>query len=199
MSARIHLVRHCAHADVGRVLSGRQAGGALTAEGRAQAHWLAGEIARGEPIAAIHSSPQQRARETAKEVADRLGLTVRVVAALDEIDFGKWTGRSFAELEADQAWQSWNATRSTACPPGGETMAAAVGRAVKHVEAVASGNPKAAVLCVSHCDIIRGVVAHYLGLGLDNLLRFDVDPGSVSTLIVGPWGGRLHTLNRGHA
>jgi broad specificity phosphatase PhoE len=48
---------------------------------------------------------------------------------------------------------------------------------------------------VSHSDIIRGVIAHYLGLGLDNMLRFDVDLGSVSTLVVGNWGGRLTRLN----
>jgi len=192
--AYIHLVRHCAHGDIGEILSGRFGGG-LTAEGRARAHWLAGEMARGEPIAAIHSSPQRRALETADAIAERLSLKVRVVAALDEIDFGRWTGRSFTDLEDDDGWRSWNASRSTACPPDGETMGAAVSRAVMHVEAVASGRPRAAVVCVSHCDIIRGIVAHYLGLGLDNLLRFDVDPGSISTLIVGPWGGRVHMLN----
>lgn len=199
MSAQIHLMRHCAHADVGRILSGRSTGGGLTAEGRAHAHWLAGEIARGEPITSIQSSPQRRARETAEVVAGRLGLAVRIVPALDEIDFGRWTGRSFADLEQDEAWRGWNAARASACPPGGETMAAAVARAVAHIEAMAAGEPRGAVLCVSHCDIIRGLIAHYLGLGLDNLLRFDLDPGALSTLVVGPWGGRLRTLNRGRA
>ena len=75
-------------------------------------------------------------------------------------------------------------------------MPEAVMRAVGHVEAVARRDWAGAVVCVSHCDVIRGVIAHYLGLGLDNLLRFDVEPGSVSTLLVGGWGGRLVTLNK---
>ena len=40
-------------------------------------------------------------------------------------------------------------------------MGAVTARAVRHIEAVAREAP---VLCVSHCDVIRGVVAHYLGL-----------------------------------
>jgi broad specificity phosphatase PhoE len=197
MAAKVHLVRHCAHGDVGRVLSGRCAAGALTAAGRAHAQWLGGLFARAEPVAAIHASPRLRAQETARAIADRLGLEVETVDALDELDFGEWTGRGFAELEQDPRWQHWNAARDAAAIPGGETMRAAIDRAVAHVDAVAGREWRGAVLCISHCDVIRGVIAHYLGLGLDRLLAFDVDPGSVSTLVVGDWGGRLLTLNRG--
>ena len=48
---------------------------------------------------------------------------------------------------------------------------------------------------VTHCDIIRGVLCHYLGLPFDNLLRFDIDAASVSTLIVGTWGARVAGMN----
>jgi ribonuclease H / adenosylcobalamin/alpha-ribazole phosphatase len=197
MTAKVHLVRHCAHDEVGRVLSGRRAGAPLSAEGRAQAQWLAGQFARGEPIAAIHASPRLRAQETARAIADRLDLQVETVDAIDELDFGEWTGLSFDELDGDPRWQRWNCARGEAQIPGGETMAEAVARAVAHVDAIARQQWAGAVLCVSHCDIIRGVVAHYLGLGLDRLLAFDVDPGSVSTLVVGDWGGRLLELSRG--
>ena len=197
MTARIHLIRHCAHGDVGRVLSGRCAATPLTTEGRAQAHWLAGLFAGGEPVAAIHASPRLRAQQTAQAIAARLGVSIETIDALDELDFGEWTGCSFSELENDPRWHRWNAARDVAAIPGGETMQAAVDRAVAHVAALAGREWAGAVLCVSHCDVIRGVVAHYLGLGLDRLLSFDVDPGSISTLVVGDWGGRLVTLNRG--
>jgi broad specificity phosphatase PhoE len=48
---------------------------------------------------------------------------------------------------------------------------------------------------VTHCDIIRGIIAHYLGLSFDNLLKFNVDPGSVSTLMLGPDGGCVTRVN----
>ena len=43
--------------------------------------------------------------------------------------------------------------------------------------------------------MIRGIIAHYLGLPLDNLLRFDVDTASVSRLVVGAWGARVESVN----
>lgn len=195
MTARVHLVRHGAHGDFGQVLSGRSDRAGLTALGRAQAGWAAAHLSRGEPVAAIHCSPRLRTRQTAAIIGDHLGVPVTVAAALDEIDFGDWTGCSFAALADEPEWHRWNKARATSRPPGGENMAAATGRAVAHLETLAAGGGR--VLCVSHCDVIRGIVAHYLGLGFDRLLAFDVDPGSVSTLLIGDWGARLLKLNEG--
>ncbi|PVX29326.1 histidine phosphatase family protein [Sphingomonas pokkalii] len=197
MTAKVHLIRHGAHDELGRVLSGRSARSPLSPAGRTQAEWLAARFAREEPIAAIHCSPRERARATAEIIGGRIGLRVQVVDALDEVAFGAWTGRSFADLDHDPEWQVWNRERSAARAPEGETMAEATARAVGHIEGLARRGAGGTVLCVSHCDIIRGVVAQYIGLGLDRLLAFDVDPGSVSTLLIGNWGARLLTLNRG--
>ena len=49
------------------------------------------------------------------------------------------------------------------------------------------------VLCVSHCDVIRGVVAHALGLSLDNILRFEIAPASISW-VMAHGQGRAHVL-----
>ena len=199
MSACIHLVRHCTTNDVGRVLTGRRAGVPLSAEGRAHATRVAQDIVARDSVAAIYTSPRQRTRETAEVIADRLGLTVEVAEALDEVDFGDWSGRSFAELDGDAEWRHWNAARSRARAPGGETMGEAVARVVAFVGSVAASRPAGPVMCVTHCDIIRGVIAHHLGLDLDRLLRFEVDPGSVSTIVVGDWGGKVTMVNRGCA
>jgi broad specificity phosphatase PhoE len=74
-------------------------------------------------------------------------------------------------------------------------MAEAVARAVGAIEELAAEHSDQMIAAVSHCDIIRGVIAHYLGLPLDNLLRFDVDPASVSRVAVGNWGARIMTIN----
>ena len=199
MSVRVHLVRHCAHGDLGRILTGRSKGCALSAEGRAHAHRLAGDFAGRERIGAVQTSPRTRARETAHALGERLKLQAETVDALDEIEFGAWNGRAFSDLEGDPAWRRWNSARATAATPGGETMGQATQRAVAHVERLAAAEPREAVVCVTHCDIIRGVVAHYLGLSLDRVLAFDVDPGSTTSLQVEVWGARLLTLNRGIA
>jgi broad specificity phosphatase PhoE len=45
--------------------------------------------------------------------------------------------------------------------------------------------------------MIRAAVAWVLGLPLDHVLRFDIDPASVTRIVLGDWGGRIMTLNEG--
>ena len=192
MSTLVLLARHASHDEVGSVLSGRSAI-ALSAAGREEARAMARRLAERTPHA-VHTSPRRRAQETAEIAAGGAG-DIRIVPALDEIDFGGWSGRSFAALEEDPKWQTWNRARSTVRAPGGETMAEATERAVTHIAETAEAMDGQSLLCVTHCDIVRGVVAHMLGLSADNLLRFDVDPASLTTLEVAPWGMRLVSLN----
>lgn len=189
------LVRHAAHSHLGSVLSGRIPGVALSSEGLSQADRLARRCA-GVTIDGLHSSPVQRARETAFAIAaGREGLEIEPVPELDELDFGDWAGRSFVELAEDPQWHDWNGARATAITPGGESMAQAQARAWAHIAKTAAARPGQTIVMVTHCDIIRAVVAHVLGLSLDHILRFDIDPASVSRLAVGPWGAKILTLN----
>jgi broad specificity phosphatase PhoE len=191
LSATVLLARHGSHDEVGAVLSGRSEI-ALNAAGRAEAERLAERLA-STPLTAIHSSPRRRTRETAKIVAARHGLTVQLIDALDEIDFGDWAGRSFASLDGDPDWTRWNDARGTAPTPGGETMAAVAARAAHHIASLEDEG--GTILCVSHCDVIRGAVADCLGLDLDRLLMFDCAPGSLTTLALANGRGRIVTLN----
>jgi ribonuclease H / adenosylcobalamin/alpha-ribazole phosphatase len=147
----------------------------------------------------VHASPIQRAQETAKTLAGETGCEVELVEALSEIDFGSWAGRSFAELDADPAWRQWNDRRSHAVAPGGEAMAAVQARALGHLRSAAARFAGGTVAMVTHCDVIRAVVAAILGLSLDHILRFDVDPASVSRVAAGSWGEKLISLNEGIA
>ena len=191
MSRIIHFVRHGTHAEVGRVLSGRSEI-ALDARGRDEAEARARRL-DGLPIASLHSSPRRRAQETAAAIADRRGLKIASAPALDEIDFGAFTGRSFADLDGDPSWQGWNAERGLARCPGGETMAEAVARAIAYLAAIPAAQTPA--VCVSHCDIIRGIVADLLGLDYGRMFAFDCNPASLTTVALGSAGARLVTLN----
>jgi probable phosphoglycerate mutase len=194
MTLNLLLIRHAAHVELGKTLSGRRRDVALSHEGLEQAEILA-DLLAVEPIAAVYSSPRERAWYTARELAERLGRSVEASNGLDEVDFGDWTGRSFDALEGDPGWDEWNSARSIARPPGGESMCEAVERAVAEVARIASEHRGQTVAAVSHCDVIRGLIAFYLGLPLDNLLRFDVEPASVSRLVIGEWGARVVSVN----
>ena len=187
----VTLVRHGTHAEVGRTLSGRSEI-ALDARGHAEAAALA-DVLAGAEFASLHASPRRRACETIAPIAERLQLPVRIAAALDEIDFGAFTGRTFAALDDDPAWFGWNAKRDTARCPGGETMAEATARAASYIDALEPGDFPA--LCVTHCDVIRGVVVRQLGLGFDRMFALDCDPASRTTLDRTEHAMRLVALN----
>jgi ribonuclease H / adenosylcobalamin/alpha-ribazole phosphatase len=174
----ILLARHGTHAEVGHVLSGRSEI-ALNDRGHAEAAALAGML-EGREIASIHSSPRRRTLDTAAPIAVRLQLPIVTAPALDEIDFGAFAGRRFADLDGDPAWTVWNSARAHARCPGGETMGEAVGRAADYL----FGQPPAAypLLAVTHCDIIRGLVASIVDGDLGSLLSLGCDPGSLTTL-----------------
>lgn len=190
MTVRLLLCRHGTHDEVGRVLSGRSEIG-LNAAGHAEAAALA-RCLSGQTISTIISSPRRRARETAAPIAELLGTPVTIDADLDEIDFGSFAGRTFAELDRASAWQRWNAERDTFRCPGGETMGEVVERAERCVSGVAAIG---ATVFVTHCDVIRGLVARRLGLPFGRLFDLPCDPGSITELALEDGRLRLVTLN----
>ncbi|MBI1403342.1 MAG: histidine phosphatase family protein [Porphyrobacter sp.] len=194
MTATILFVRHAVHADLGRVLSGRSGDVPLSAEGNEGARRLAARLG-AERIDRIDTSPVRRARETAEAIGAARGMSPETAAPLDEIDFGEWSGKAFTDLEPDPRWREWNAHRGSAATPGGETMAAVQERVLAHLREAARTMSGKVVAMVSHADVIRAAVAGVIGLPLDRILSFAVEPASVTRIAAGEWGERLLTLN----
>ena len=188
------LVRHAAHELVDRVLCGRMPGVSLGDEGKAQARRVATRLSR-ERIAAVHTSPLERARETAAPIAERLGLTPEIQEAISEIDVGEWAGRDFASLREDPRWASWNNARGVTRPPGGETMLAVQARMVGHIERVRAARHDQAVVLVSHSDVIKAALLYFLGMPIDGYRLLDISPASISTLVIGDWGAKVLSIN----
>jgi probable phosphoglycerate mutase len=178
---RILLIRH-AHTDaVGRRLAGRMPGVPLSAEGQAEARALRVRLA-DRMLSAIYSSPQERAIDTAHEVAKARGLEVRVCEDMDELDFGEWTGRSFEELAALSSWRAFNAERATAPVPGGETASQVRTRVVRALAQLRADHPGETIAVVTHQDVIRTAVVHCGGGSLADLDTFEIATTSVTEL-----------------
>jgi broad specificity phosphatase PhoE len=160
-------------------LTGRAPDGGLTAEGRAQVLEAAHLLAENPPTA-IHSSPRRRTMETATIVSERFGVPIVAEDALDEIDFGDWTGARFLDLASDRRWTEWNAHRGSARCPGGESQAEAQARALAFAFEAAAGSERP--LLVSHCDIIRSLLCWADRRPLDDIHSVSCEPGSLSTL-----------------
>jgi broad specificity phosphatase PhoE len=194
MVEAIHLVRHGHHAMLGRWLCGRMPGVQLDELGCRQMSRCA-EMIPARPLA-IQSSPQRRAQQSASILAWHFGLPVEIAPEIDEIDYGEWTSRAFAELEGDTRWKRWNTRRSAGRPPGGESMRALQQRMVQYLEQLRCAQADGAIVIVSHAEPIRAALLYYSRTPLDNFLSIEVDPASVSTLEMDRAGIRISRINQ---
>ena len=194
----LFLIRHGMCDPVGHAIAGRTPGVHLNEEGRRSAAALAERLA-AYPILTVHSSPLERAVETAQPLAARVGVPVELAPGLTELDFGAWTGRTLEELRPLPGWRIWNEARGSARIPGGESMAEVLSRALEWVESARQRPGEGIVAAVTHGDVIRALLTHFLDMPVDRLLRLEIEPASVSVI---RWEGdepRLLALNWGAA
>ncbi len=181
----ILLIRH-AENDYTRTgkLAGHLPGVYLNKAGQEQAQALAARLSKA-PVKAIYSSPLDRALETARPVADALKLEVHACEGIREIEYGAWTGRSLKQLARTKLWADVQRRPSRMQFPGGETFLAVQVRAVQAVEELARAHPKDLVAAFTHGDVIKLVVAYYLGQPLDLFQRLVVSTASITALHLG--------------
>jgi len=188
------LIRHGSTPTVGISLAGRSPGVHLDANGRNQAQELAVRLA-DRHIAAVYSSPLERAVETAEPLAKRLGHQVQIRQDLTEIDFGSWQGMTLSELQNDQLWSRFNTNRGTVSAPDGEMMIDVQARMSKQLECLRLDHIGQTIAVVCHADVIKAVLMLYLNMPLDCHLRLEISPASVSVVELAEWGPRVLAVN----
>lgn len=196
----ILLIRHAENDYVkqGR-LAGRQPGVHLNEAGKAQALALV-ERLKGAPIKAVYASPLERALETARPLAESLGLPVIERPGLIETDYGEWMQGEIKKLKRTKLWRLIQTSPSLARFPGGESFVEAQFRICQEIEALRCVHGEKDLLaCVTHADPIKLAVAHYVGMPLDAFQRLSISPASITVLQVGEGGSRLLAFNCGAA
>ncbi len=176
-------------------LYGRKPGVHLNEHGLAQAKALAAAL-KSEKLSAVYSSPLDRALETAQPIAKLHKLEVTGRWGLEESDIGKWQDKSFKRLARTKAWQDLQIRPSRFRFPGGESMQGQQARLIVEIEEIlAMHKPKDTILCVSHADPIKLIIAYFLGLPLDLFQRIQIATASVSRLHFSEGGFMLGSLN----
>jgi len=153
----------------------------LTETGRRQAADAARYLAGKGGIAAVVSSPLQRAHATAVAAADALGLPVRVDEDLTETDFGEWEGLTFQEAAASHPDIHGRWLRDTGlAPPGGESFDEVARRVRSARDRIVAEHGAGTVLVVSHVTPIKTLLRMALGAGPAILHRLHLDLASLS-------------------
>jgi len=180
------LIRHAVNDFVktGK-LAGWTPGVHLNEEGLAQAEALGKRLAEA-PIDSIYASPLERTMETAQAIQRyHARLTITQSHDIGEVRYGDWEGMAIAALQSRKMWHLVQEYPSRAYFPNGETMRDVQMRAVNAVERIAAAHPRQMVVIVSHADLIKMILAHYLGMHLDNFQRIVISPASINTLMLG--------------
>jgi ribonuclease H / adenosylcobalamin/alpha-ribazole phosphatase len=180
-ATRLLLLRHGqTELSVQRRYSGR-GNPALTELGQRQAEAAAGYLGQRGGIAAVISSPLQRAYATAVAAGQALGLDVTADDDLIETDFGAWEGLTFAEAEARDPELHRRWLRDTSIePPGGESFDDVMARVCRARERIIERYQGATVLVVSHVTPIKTLLRLALDAGPGILYRLHLDLASLS-------------------
>ncbi|MFI5272018.1 MAG: histidine phosphatase family protein [Ktedonobacterales bacterium] len=181
------LVRHGqTNFNVEHRLPGQLPGVPLNAAGKAEAEATAAAI-RALPLTTIVASPLQRTLETAAYVNAGRGLQIQHERDLLDTDYGRFSGQVWDVLDAqDPDWKRF-ITDPLDAPEGVESFAAVQRRAVRATERWRHA-PDAGewVALVTHADLVKLIVAHYLSIPLASVPLINMDNASASLLAFHP-------------
>ena len=193
------LIRHAhSQANAKGILSGRLPGNNLSEKGVSESKKLAERLGSFNP-ASIRISPMPRCLQTIQPWLDLLpaAISSKVVVDedLNEVDYGSWSGKKLATLSRTKSWRIVQNYPSAMLFPGGESIAHMQQRAIKIVSHITQGRHTSPTVLVSHGDVIKAIVAHALGMHLDNFQRIVIDPCSVTVIEYHDMKPRIVVLN----
>jgi broad specificity phosphatase PhoE len=168
----------------------------LTERGQRQADALARALT-DERVAAVYTSPLERARVCAEIVARPHRLSVRIEPALREMAFGEWEGLTRADIETGTSamMATWRTSPERAAPPGGERLVDVVARVGKGLQQIRDSHPEGVVVLVSHAIVLRLIVLDALGLGPERLWSLDASPAGLTEIEYQTGWATVHRMN----
>ena len=137
----------------------------LNAVGEAQAQAVADRLAAVE-VAAVYASPLQRARRTARPIAQARGLAVEPVEGLLDIDYGDWGGQAHTRVAAEwpALYAQWYSVPHRVQIPGGEGLADVRRRVSAGLDEIVGRHQNEIVVLVGHQVVNKVMLCLVLGL-----------------------------------
>lgn len=186
MKTNLYLVRHAeVETPYHRVFGGRLDVG-ISDRGAQQADVLARWLRR-HTLDAIYASPMRRVQATLAPTLATGRPAPVVVEDLREVDFGDWTGLTWAEVEErfGVSAYDWLQVLERRRFPNGESGAELRLRVERVLKAILQSHAGSAVGIFAHGGVIRMLLALLLEIPLSSAERIEVDYGSVTWIDVG--------------
>lgn len=165
------LVRHGESAANGKGFFAGQLDIPLSDRGKEQARRVADYIKKNYHVDKIYSSDLSRAYDTAKAIAETVGLEIETEEKLREIYSGDWQGRTFDELQEQYAdtYGVWLTDIGNAVCPNGETVKELYQRIFFAVSKIAKENREKTIVVVTHATPIRALCCRMKGFSVKEM------------------------------
>ncbi len=180
---RVFLFRHGETANADQICMNGHFDVALSEHGLEQFRKIS-EALRDQPIRAVYSSDLQRTHNGARLIAEPHGLEPVTFPELRELSFGKWEGKSLAELSEQFPGEMEKRLKQTELfrADGGETFQELHDRAVPKFMELAANHPEETIAFVCHGGVNRAILAHLLGFPIANLFRISQNFAAVNII-----------------
>jgi phosphoserine phosphatase len=144
----------------------------------------------------IVSSPLPRAVHSAEIISRGVGgIPIYTDERIEEVRYGFWEGMTFYELVKDETYINYRKAPLESVTPGGETIRQVQERGVAAVDAAVTAHRGKNILFVSHGDIIRTVLCHYMRLDLKHFHRLRIDNATFSGVEISDDFAEIKFLN----
>lgn len=193
---RLWLIRHAEVEPAYQGLFGGRVDMNLSDRGHEQAKALARYL-KPHAFDAIYASPMKRVQQTlAPTLADR-GRDPEIMPDLREVDFGDWTGLSWAEVQAKFGVSAfaWLEELDAARVPNAESAAALGSRLKPCVERILAAHHGRDVAVFCHGGVIRMILALLLRWPLPRMNAFQIEYASITRIGVLPHHTELQLVN----
>lgn len=196
---RVFLARHGATAANEirpYILQGCEMDGELTETGWAQARALGSALAHV-PFAAVYASPLRRAQQTASVIASAQQLTTIPVPGLREASVGRWEGKSWESIKAEDpvGHDHFFADPVNHPHPGGESYWDVWKRTDPAMTALAAQHRGQNVLVVAHNMVNRIYLAQLVGFDLKRARQLKQANCCINVIEFHPTETQVITMN----
>lgn len=186
MGVKLFLIRH---GQTRWNLEGRYQGDRdieLTAAGIRQAELAAAYLSRVS-FAGVYASPLMRTMKTAGIINGDRGLEIREMEGLKEVDFGRWEGMKFQDIDDKYGtdYQRWLDDPYSNRPTGGEDFRELTGRTVSSVERIVEENEDGSnVAVVTHGGVILSLLVYWLQIPVERWKSIIQRQGAINIAVI---------------
>lgn len=135
----------------------------------------------------IYSSPLRRAIDTANIINKTKNLKIIARENLKEINFGKWEGMKFDEINKmfHEDYQKWLGDPYNNCPTGGESFKQVKERAAAEIDNIVNENEDgSSVAVVTHGGVILSLLVHWLQIPLPRWKSIIQRQGAINIVVI---------------